>query len=151
MEAVINDLVNLKKYMTVNKEKKEITFKFDDVIFNCSLPSKMNFNYFQDDNIKDYTINIKAKNINFNYYAECDNIYANNVVSEDSIVCKLLNVIGDTRGGYISADVFMGINIEANTFAVKRICCKKIKAGYLVINDENYFYIKADSVNNIGV
>jgi len=151
MEVVINDLEDLKRYMRVYKDKKEIHIKFDEVIFDCALPGKHYFSYFLDEDIKGYTVNLKANKITFNYYAECDNVYANEVVSRESLVCKLLNVIGSTTGGYISTHVFIGIDVEANTFAVKKICCKKIKVGSLFIGDDNYFYVKADSINNIGV
>ena len=68
MEVVINDLEELKKYMRVYKDKKEIILKFDEVVFNCAVPNKDHFNYFQGDNILHYTINLKANKITFNYF-----------------------------------------------------------------------------------
>lgn len=155
MEVIINDLLDLKKYMKVNIDQKEIIFRFDeDVVFNCSLPSKNYFNYFIEDNIKDYTINLEGRCITFNYYVEIDNIYANRLVSRDTLICKFLNVIGDTQGGYISTDMFIGHKIEANTFAVRKICAKQIKIAFLSIIKEDqrsndYYYIKASGINNI--
>lgn len=155
MEVVINDLEDLKKYIKVRKDKKEIYLKFDEVVFNCCLPSKSDFNYFQEVNVKHYTINLKTNNITFNYYAECDNIYAKNVTSSDTLICKLLNVIGKTTGGYISADIFIGIEAKINTLIVNKICCKQIKVAFLSIakedgRNEDYHYLEASSVNNIG-
>ena len=43
MEVVINDLEELKKYMRVYKDKKEIIFKFDEVVFNCEKKKKNHF------------------------------------------------------------------------------------------------------------
>ena len=156
MEVVINDLEELKKYMRVYKDKKEIIFKFDEVVFNCALPNKNHFNYFQESDILHYTINLKANKITFNYYAELDNVYAKQVVANDVLICKLLNVIGKTISGYICADIFIGIDVEVNTMIVKKICCKNIKAAFLSIAKENgsnddYHYIQASSVKNIGV
>ena len=156
MEVVINDLEDLKRYMRVYKDKKEISLKFDEVVFNCALPNKNHFNYFQGDNILHYTINLKANKITFNYYAELDNVYAKQVVANDVLICKLLNVIGKTISGYIGADVFIGIDVEVNTMIVKKICCKNIKAAFLSIAKENgsnedYHYLEASSVKNIGV
>jgi energy-converting hydrogenase Eha subunit B len=149
MEVVINDLSDLKKHMKVRKEKEEIYLKFDEVIFNCALPNKCDM-YFLDENTKSYTLNLKANKITFNYYAECDNIYASSVISYDTLICKeLLNVIGNIEGGYIASDVFIGTNIKANTFVVKKICCSYIESAYLCIDKKDYFYIKASSINNI--
>ena len=156
MEVVINDLKDLKQHIKVKKNKGEILLKFDEVVFNCVLPSKSDFDYFQGKDILNYTINLKANNITFNYYAECDNIYAKNVESKDTLICKLLNVIGKTIGGYIGVDIFVGIDVVVNTFIVKKICCKYIKAAFLSIAKENgrnedYFYLEATSIDNMGV
>lgn len=151
MEVVIDNLEDLKKYIKVKKDKKEIFIKFEDVVFNCALPNKETFHYFQEGSVQDYTITIKARNITFMHSAECDNIYANNVTSKETIICKLLNVIGDTYGAYIETDVFIGYNVEVNSFITKKICCNKIKSAYLSIDNEDYFYLKASSINNIGV
>ena len=54
------------------------------------------------------------------------------------------------------ADIFIGIDVEVNTMIVKKICCKNIKAAFLSIAKENgsnedYHYLEASSVKNIGV
>jgi len=151
MEVIINDLIDLKPFLKVRKRKKEIILKFEDVVFNCALPSKNKFNYFQDYNISNYTISIIAKRITFNYYAECDNIYANEVVSEDSLICKILNVIGRAKGKCISTNIFVGIYVETNTLIVNKIVCHSVKALLLTIDNRDYSYLVASSVNNIGV
>ena len=151
METIINDLDDLRKYIKVSKETRTITLKFEDVVFNCALPSKNNFNYFQDEDIGDYTLILRANNIIFKYYVEWDNIYAKNVESEDTIICRVLNVIGKTIGGYIAADMLVGVTITANTLVVKKICCRQLKSAYLSINKKEYNYIQASSINNIGV
>ena len=142
MEIIINELEDLKKYIKVKKDKKEIFLEFDDVVFNCSLPNKEIFHYFQEGRINDYNITIKARNITFNYGAECDNIYANNVKSKEILICKLLNAIGDTYGAYIETEVFVGINVDANALIVKKIHCKKTKVAFLSIGHEEYFMFK---------
>ena len=149
MEVIINDLEDLKKYIKVSKTKKEIFLKFDDVTFNCSLPRKGTFNYFLEGSISDYTVTIKGNKIVFNYYAECDNVYANNVTVKDVLKCKLLNVIGQTSGGFVSTKIFIGQDVDVDRLVVKKIVCSQISATLLTIDEDEYPYIVASSINNV--
>ena len=151
MGVVINDLADLKNFIKLKHSKKKIEMKFDDVVFNCVLPHKRHFNYFCEQDIQDYDVSIIAKSVTFNYPAEIDNLHVSQVVANDSLICELINVIGDVRGAYIATNSFIGIDITAGTFVVKNLVCRHIKVKLLVLNNEDYPYLKADAINNIGV
>jgi len=150
MEVVINDIKEIKKYTKVSHAKKEIRITFDNVIFNCVLPSKICFDYFQEESVYNYEVVLKANKVVFNYSAECDQIYAMDLISKDILICNMLNVIGDVDGDYIKTNICVANNISALILQVNKIICNHLQARTLQIKSKEYLFITADSINNIG-
>ena len=151
MKIEINDLQDLRLYKKLSFQSKVVVFVFDKVVFNCVVPSKYLFDYtFGVGDMKFYKFRIRAKEITFNYLADCDELSVCKLVAKDAVNCEWINVTDSIDGKDINCSVLVGNTIEGKNINVDKIICNRLQARSLKIGDQHFHYISCDGVSNIG-
>ncbi len=64
MEVIINDIEEIKKYLTIDKSGRRIYIVAENITFNCAVPGNWHFNYtFSEGTSTDYNVEILAKKL----------------------------------------------------------------------------------------
>ena len=149
MEVIINDIEDLKEYLHIDEYGKRIYFVFDTVTFNCAVPGNWHFDYtFSNGTSTDYYVEILAKNITFNYFANFDYILAKFIRCTE-LSCNQLHVDNSICGDKITAYMLFGNKIKSNYLSVVYIDCREVDAKDTYINYKHYHRLKANNIRTL--
>ena len=149
MGVVINDIEEIKKYLTIDKSGRRIYIVAEDITFNCAVPGNWHFDYtFSEGTSTDYNVEILAKKITFNYFADTNYIMADEIVCKE-LSCNELHVDKSICGELIRAYILIANKVKADSLSVVHMDCAEVDVEDCYINYTRYYKLKATNIRTI--
>ena len=149
MGIVINDIEEIKKYLTIDKSGRRIYIVAEDITFNCAVPGNWHFDYtFSEGTSTDYNVEILAKKITFNYFADTNYIMADEIVCKE-LSCNELHVDKSICGELIRAYILNANKVKADSLSVVHMECAELDVEDCNINYTRYYKLKATNIRTI--
>lgn len=149
MCVVINDIEEIKKYLTIDKSGRRIYIVAENITFNCAVPGNWHFDYtFSEGTSTDYNVEILAKKITFNYFADTNYIMADEIVCKE-LSCNELHVDKCICGKLIRAYILNANKVKADSLSAVHMECAELDVEDCYINYTRYYKLKATNIRTI--